>query len=242
MAAEPLNEPDLTALLSDAKTDYEANWKVVDDELYELCSRRGRHDDFNDVYPKVAIVGRVYMAGVSRAWGGERDPDHNPEAETDPEAETARALIEEEQAGLIEEGLQRLEGHPFNQQVAGEIVELHRDVTKAISHRSVHSLTSFVSKYLHFHSRIVPIYDSRAEAAIGKLVDRRSPSVREARTALPKELATYRSFVAAFVVLHEQATKTGLKPTVKELDHLLWRLSSVPGPVSGRCGPAYSCP
>jgi hypothetical protein len=28
---------------------------------------RGRHDDFNDVCPKVAIVGRVYMAGVSRA-------------------------------------------------------------------------------------------------------------------------------------------------------------------------------
>jgi hypothetical protein len=53
----------------------------------ELVSR-GRHDDFNDVYPKVAIVGRGYMAGVSRAWGGERDPDH------DPEAETARALIE----------------------------------------------------------------------------------------------------------------------------------------------------
>lgn len=65
---------------------------MVDDELYELCRRRGRHDDFNDVYPKVAIVGRVYMAGVSRAWGGERDPDH------DPETETARALIEQEQA------------------------------------------------------------------------------------------------------------------------------------------------
>ena len=90
MAAEPLREPDRTAWLSDAKMDYEADWKVVDDELYELCRRRGRHDDFNDVYPKVAIVGRVYMAGVSRAWCGERDHDH--------EAETARALIEQEQA------------------------------------------------------------------------------------------------------------------------------------------------
>jgi len=49
--------------------------------------------------------------------------------------------------------LQRIEGHPFNQQVAGEIVELHRDFTRAVSHRSVHSLTSFVSKYLHLHSR-----------------------------------------------------------------------------------------
>lgn len=28
MAAEPLREPDLTAWLSDAKTDYEANWNA----------------------------------------------------------------------------------------------------------------------------------------------------------------------------------------------------------------------
>lgn len=112
----------------------------------------------------------------------------------------------------------------FNEQVAGEIVELHRDVTRAISHWSVYSLTSFVSKYLHFHNRIVPIYDSRAEAAIGKLVDRRSPLVREALTALPEGVPDYRSFVAAFVVLHERAAETTLKPTVKEPDHLLSRL------------------
>jgi hypothetical protein len=43
--------------------------------------------------------------------------------------------------------LQRLEGHAFNQQVAGEIVELHRDVARAISHRSVYSLTSTVGRF-----------------------------------------------------------------------------------------------
>jgi hypothetical protein len=88
------------------------------------------------------------------------------------------------------------------------------------------SLTSFVSKYLHFHSRIVPIFDSRADAAIGKIVDRRSSLVREALTALPEGLSAYRSFVAAFVALTERATETEIEPTVKELDHLLWRLSS----------------
>jgi hypothetical protein len=37
----------------------------------------------------------------------------------------------------------------------------------------------------------------------------------------------YRSFVAAFVVLYKRASK--LEPTtVKELDHLLWRLKSMP--------------
>jgi hypothetical protein len=210
MAAEPPNGPDLTARLYEAKTDYEARWKLVDDELYELCGRR-RHDDFDDVFPKVAIVGRVYAAGVSRAWRGEGDP----------ETETAQAL--RNQAGLIQQGLQRLEGHPFDRQTAGEIVKLHADVTRAISNRSVQSLTSFVSKYLHFHSPIVPIFDNRAQGAIGNFVHRQR--VREALTALPEGVWAYRSFVSAFVVLHERAhTETTLEPSVKELDHLLWRL------------------
>jgi hypothetical protein len=102
---------------------------------------------------------------------------------------------------------------------------LHHSVTRGISHRSVKLLTSFVSKYLHFHNPIVPIYDSRAEVAIGKLVNRRSRLVREAQMALPEGLPVYRNFVAAFVVLYQLAAETTLKPSVKELDHLLWRLA-----------------
>lgn len=119
MAAEPLNEPGLAAALSDAKADYEHGWKLVDNELYELC-RRPRHADFDNVYPKVAIIGRVYSAGVSRAWGRKRDSENR----------TTQVLIG--QAGRIGEGLRRLHGRPFGQQVAGDVVELHRDVAEAI--------------------------------------------------------------------------------------------------------------
>ena len=77
MATEPLNERDLADQLSEAKTDYQANWKLVDRELYELCCiRRPRHDEFDDVYPEVAIIGRVCAAGVSRAWGRKRDSEN----------------------------------------------------------------------------------------------------------------------------------------------------------------------
>lgn len=31
--------------------------------------------DFADVYTKVAMIGRVYEAGVARAWRGEGDPE-----------------------------------------------------------------------------------------------------------------------------------------------------------------------
>lgn len=210
------DEPDLAALLPAAIRDYEDSWKSVDDDLYDLCRRRRpRHDDREDVYTKVAIVGRVYSAGVVRAWPGVRDSEN----------ETAKVLVE--QAGRIQEGLDGLDGRSFGDpDAAGEIVELHRDVIEAIHHRCDKFLTSFVSKYLHFHCPIVPIFDNEADAAIGKLVDRSGKRVQEARTALPDaggpdNARIYRSYVSAFVVLHDRVY-TKPKPSVKELDHLLW--------------------
>jgi hypothetical protein len=209
------SDPDLAALLPDAIEDYRASWKPVDDDLYDLCQvRLPRHDDQLDVYTKVVIVGRVYSAQVVRAWPGVRDSEN----------ETAKVLKDE--AARVEEVLHGLAGRPFGPDAAREVVELHRDLIDAIHGRCGKFLTSFVSKYLHFHCPIVPIVDSEADAAIGKLVDRGGKRVREARTALPDgggpdEARVYRSFVGAFVVLHERARATP-EPSVKELDHMLW--------------------
>jgi hypothetical protein len=68
-------DPDLAACLREAITSYEASWEPVDSELYHLCRRRASHRDFADVYTKTAIGGRVYQAGVSRAWRGDGDPE-----------------------------------------------------------------------------------------------------------------------------------------------------------------------
>ena len=104
----------------------------------------------------MAIIGRVYEAGVARAWRGEGDP------------ETEVTLVLTEQADLIETGLAHLNNQSLDRQTADEIVELHGHVARAISHRSGKVfLTSFVSKYLHFHCLIVSIFDSNAQAAIG---------------------------------------------------------------------------
>ena len=207
-------EPDLTTRLTQAIKSYEAGWKPVDGELYELSVRRSSHDDFADVYTKVAIIGRVYEAGVARVWRGGGDP----------ETVVTEVLIEK--AELISTGLQRLVGRPFERQTAAEIVELHGHIARAISHRTKEVfLGSFVSKYLHFHCPIVPIYDSNAQAAIGQYVDQKVVApIRKAMIQLPEWARAYRNFVAAFVVLYESAyAETQLKPTVKELDHLLWQ-------------------
>jgi hypothetical protein len=215
MAIEPPDGPDLTPRLSQAIKSYEASWKPVDSELYDLCGRRSSQSDFADVYTKVAIIGRVYEAGVARAWRGDGDA----------ETEVTRVLIE--QADLIQTGLQHLQERRFDRQTAAAIVELHGHIARAISHRSGHVfLASFVSKYLHFHCPIVPIYDSNAQVAIGELIDwKLADPIREAMAKLPDWARAYRNFVAAFVVLYERAyAETSLKPTVKELDHLLWQL------------------
>jgi hypothetical protein len=207
-------EPDLTTRLSQAIRSYEARWKPVDTELYDLCRRRASHADSADVYAKVAIIGRVYEAGVARAW----------RAEGDPETEVTQVLTK--LADLIEKALARLKDQSFDRQTANKIVELHGHLARAISHRSGKVfLTSFVSKYLHFHCPIVPIFDSNAQTAIGQFVDGELVSpIREAMAELPEWARAYRNFVAAFVVLYERAyAEIPLKPTVKQLDHLLWQ-------------------
>jgi hypothetical protein len=183
MASQPLS---LTTLLSEAVKKYKAGWESVDSELYELCRRRPSHHDFADVHTKVAIIGLVYEAGLARSWRGERDP----------ESEIAHVLMD--QASVIESGLQRLKDRPFDRQTADEIVELHGRIARAISHENEDKfLTSFVSKYLHFHCPIVPIYDSRTHGAISQYVDRQKVRpMSMAMIQLPEWSLAYRRFVA----------------------------------------------
>jgi hypothetical protein len=230
MGDEPLDESDLTAL-SDAINDYENSWKPVDRELYDLCRRRPSHHDSADVYTKVVVVGRVYAVGLPRAWG--RKHDHPPESDIAqirsmlPERAVTDLLYEN--ADRIQHGLDGLKGHQFGPQVVREIVALHGAVTNAIHARTDLYLTSFVSKYLHFHSDIVPIYDDRARDAVYNRVGSRKAAqvTRESLTGLRSWIGPYRSFVARFMVRYadyEQACAEAGKPapTVKELDHLLW--------------------
>ncbi|HLI78088.1 MAG TPA: hypothetical protein VKV02_14175 [Acidobacteriaceae bacterium] len=214
MATGSVDEADLRVRLSEAMASYKSSWQPVDAELYDLCHRRPSQSMFADVYTKVTIIGRVYEAGVARAWRGEGDP------------ETVITQVLLGQADLIQSGLRRLNDRSFDKQTVGEIVELHGHITRAISHRSAGVfLASFVSKYLHFHCPIVPIFDSKAQAALGQFVDREIVSlVREDMASLPEWALAYRNFAAAFVVLHQRAwAETLLRPTVKDLDHMLWQ-------------------
>ena len=126
-------------------------------ELYNLCCRhRPGHRSLADVYPKVAIINRVYAAGLSRSF---KAPSGGAEmAVTD-------GLIR--LADLIEQSLKDLAGRQFDRQSAARVVELHGKVAKGLLPYTDNTWQqSFVSKYLHFHCDIIPIYDSYADHAI----------------------------------------------------------------------------
>jgi hypothetical protein len=214
---------DLDAALKHAIENYEATWQQVDTELYNLCRRRPSQRTFADVYAKVAMIGRVYVAGIARAVrvSGNR------------EAAVARGLIT--QADLIDETLKALEGKQFDRATAAQIVELHVRVTKGLEpHTGGVSLTSFVSKYLHFHCPLVPIYDGITAGAIGRFVDwGAADQVRTPLMDLPDWSRLYRNYVASFMVLYERAlAETSLRPSVRDVDYLLWQ------PKPAESGPA----
>jgi hypothetical protein len=207
-------EPDLANSLAHAIEDYRATWHPVDCELYDICRRRPSQRTFADVYTKVAIIGRVYAAGISRTV----------QVDGDPEAAVARGLVE--QAGLIDQMLQTLVDSQLDRTAASKIIELHARVARGLlPHTGGTWQQSFVSKYLHFHCNVVPVYDSRAEAAIGRFVN--WSAVYSARHTIghPADwLTRYYNFATAFVVLYERAAAaTLIQPTVKEVDYLLWQ-------------------
>jgi hypothetical protein len=131
-----------------------------------------------------------------------------------------------EQAFLVEGQLPALSGRKFGRQSAREVVELHGRITRKLSERTGNVwLTSFVSKYLHFHCPIVPLYDSNVAGRIGNFVDWQTvTSVRDSLATSPDWARAYRNFVAAFIALYEQAwAETALQPSVREIDYLLWQ-------------------
>lgn len=212
----PLTSEDrsLVAAFEAARVDYATNWKVVDQELYELCDRRPGHHNFADVYAKVVIVGRVYAAGIVRS----------SEATGDREAKVAEGIVM--RADLINEGLAALAGKQFDRATAAAIIGLHGRITRDLCpYTGDKLLQSFVSKYLHFHCALVPIYDSRASEHIGRFIKRRCADVVRKQIAhSPDRLIAYRNFATSFLALTERLQHaTGTRPGVKEIDHLLWR-------------------
>ncbi|MEQ1730720.1 MAG: hypothetical protein ABL982_20310 [Vicinamibacterales bacterium] len=124
--------------------------------LYAMCEAAPDHHEHERVRAKVVIIGRSYAAGL------ERHLAHGLEPVTD-------ALVASR--SWLDNAISELRAHDNDEPAAtriGPIAALHGRLLRRLepTTRNGNSVRSFVSKYLHFHAPVVPIYDQYADAAL----------------------------------------------------------------------------
>jgi len=195
---------------------FDESWGAVDEVLYRACREHPLHNDRRAIMCKMVVVGRCYAAGIERLVTprkGEQAVDRIGDC-------LARhgAVID----GIIQ-GLPDPEA-PLTPAPMRIVVRQHGRLTRLLARHLTKGRypTSFVSKYLHFHRPIVPIYDAYCLAGLTKAVhwDQKEipfgPPGRADRG--------YYQFCARFMRLHEACRDAGLAPSVKDLDAWLWQV------------------
>jgi len=140
-------------------------WGLTDKFLYELCQRHPTHVDRGEINAKVLIVGRSFATGIERAIRTKKTQGSSMEQLADllkrrgKEVDRLLAPLRELN-GVLSTGQLR------------QVVDAHGALDRMISEitRDRRSTRSFVSKYMHFHCPVVPMFDSYAQNWIPKLI------------------------------------------------------------------------
>lgn len=193
---------------------FDVDWGGVDEVLYRLCSEHPGHENRRIVTAKLALVGRVYAAGLERRV-------------TPPPGEQAIAII----ANHVRSHGPQVDGvirtlssvqEPLDARAMESIVEQHGRLTGLLQKVTTDGKAprSFASKYLHFHHPVVPIYDEYVRQTITRLVR------WDASLALfplpPHGDPEYWNYCVRFLRLYAACQEAGTTATVKSLDAFLW--------------------
>ncbi len=124
--------------------------------LYQMCEEMPGHQDRGAIRAKAVIIGRTYAAGLERHIEGGLDRVASAMA-------TARPWLDK---AIV--SLRRMrDQQPSNERIA-TIATTHARLQRAMQAvtRDRNNVRSFVSKYLHFHAPVVPIFDQYANGAL----------------------------------------------------------------------------
>jgi len=200
--------------LAESSADFDRVWGGVDEVLYALCRRHPRHDDLRTTAAKLALIDRVYAAGMERRVSPRPGEQAIPViAEYVHRHRTDVDEILGELSALSE---------PLTVDVISRIVDLQGRFLRLLVGVTTDGKAprSFAAKYLHFHAPVVPIYDSYVAVAIVKRV---RWDARAAPFPCPPDGdAEYYDFCVRFWRLYDACRRQGLDLTVKSLDTLLW--------------------
>lgn len=179
---------------------------ALNEALYGLCDQYPDHSDRAATRAKVVIIGRTYATGLER----------HVESVDDVGAVLykARSWLD-----VGTSGLRSKRDHEPAVERIHRIALLHARVQRALGAitRNGNSVRSFVSKYLHFHAPVVPIFDHYASAAMASWY--RWPPKHEVGTRPARADESYwRHLVRSAFVVDEWRRLGIASPTARAID------------------------
>jgi hypothetical protein len=198
----------------DYQDDYDRRHARLDRSLYELCEGMLQHRDFGEVRAKVVIIGRSYASGLERHAGG------NPDG-------IVEALIDAKR--WLDPAVQRLRGIADCVPSAGRIEHIamvHKRLQNQLDTMGL--VRSFVSKYLHFHAPVVPIFDNLANTQLkaGNWYRWKKVFGTEHPCSADVDLTYWQHCVRTARIVADWRKEKHLDPTARKIDYYVMRWRS----------------
>jgi hypothetical protein len=195
---------------------YEKDLRLLDDTLYRLCREHPNHTTPSSVHAKLWIIGRTYATGIERKI-------ETRKKKRSPLSKVAELFLANgEQLDELIAELNTI-AEPLSPEKLQTVTRVHGRILKILARitRDGQSPRSFVSKYLHFHNSLVPIYDSRAAGVLRAFKPR---TIDEFQIPAGGD-TKYAEFTMRFLKLYEFVRAADLKVNVKYLDNYLLSIS-----------------
>jgi hypothetical protein len=180
-------------------------WSALHRMLRQICVGSPCHENENEVYAKIRIINRTYLANLQ--FGVE---------------EAERKVAQEFIRGNTDSIVAALGRYTqLNRETLPAVLRVHEQLVMLAHRATGKAANSFVSKYLHFHfPDVVPIYDSKAYDLAWKLAP-----VPESEWIKYKGLVNvdYCCYCPSVVEILSELQTCGVKaPQLELLDFLLY--------------------
>jgi len=189
-------------------------WMLGNNILYKMCLDHPGHKDPEEIRAKIWLIGRAYAASIERRSKKEKIND-------DFYDHVVNEFIKFNSKNKFDEKLNKIKNKEFNNETLKDILVLHYELTKFFKELTGKGKRSLASKYLHFHVQVFPIYDSRANDSLSKIV---KGKIGDATFECDR---SYYKFCTKLLYLFDEIkNKTGKSPTLREIDTFLIKIAN----------------